>query len=106
MSPAALWTDAELAVVREHYPRGGAAAVQAAGVKRGRMAIQKRAWKLGVRGPTGKGYRADPASAYRPLMRPHYPHRTALRLHALAETPGLTEREYEARKAAILAEEA
>lgn len=43
------WTDSELAVLREHYPKGGSPAVQAILPRRTKEAITKRADRIGVR---------------------------------------------------------
>ena len=107
------WTLRELALLRAHYPTGGARAVQTAGVTRTIIAIRQQAsehaiactsdyrrYNASTLGPGNGGALPTPIG-----MLPTRPSRIANRLHALAETPGLTEREYEQRKASILAGE-
>jgi hypothetical protein len=48
------WTEPELALLAEHFPKGGVRAVQRAGVTRPAQAIQQKAWKLGIASP-GQG---------------------------------------------------
>ena len=43
------WTAAELAALREHYPRGGVAAVATLHARHSPRSISAQAWKLGVR---------------------------------------------------------
>lgn len=43
------WTEAELAILREHYPRGGLAAVPSLVERHGDRSVLNKAWALGVR---------------------------------------------------------
>lgn len=100
------WKLGEISLLRQHYPTGGAEAVQAAGVKRTCAAIQSRAAQLGIADLRAKSMLGDAENGARGstlLFLPGRPKRLADALAKLAETPGLTPTEYERRKAAILA---
>ena len=98
------WTLGEVAKLRQHYPTGGARAVQAAGVNRARTAITQKASDLNVTTYQRRSLLGDaePQAGSTLLRLPAYPKAVADALHALAETPGLTPTEYERRKAEIL----
>lgn len=100
------WTPEERELVKRHYLAGGAAAVQAAGVNRTRKAIKWRASVDGVfprnTSKTVFGPDHGTGNASTLSLFPARPKRITDALHALAETPGLTEREYLRRKAEIL----
>lgn len=107
------WTPHELTLLRTHYPLGGTRAVIAAGVNRTTTAIHDHARKHGIRShrppatPPTSDARAlvlahQLAPKPLPIVSPARPKRVTDALHALAETPNLTPREYEREKARIL----
>lgn len=114
MSRWPAWTPEEVALLREHYPTGGSRAVQEAGVGRALKPIRMKARALSVRyvgpNPAQVSVLSTPEELMGNLtpqpfaMTPSRPRRITDALHRLAETPGLTERQYTTRKAAILRE--
>jgi hypothetical protein len=104
---AAAWSEEELSLLREHYPRGGVAAVQGAGVDRSGNGIFNRARKLGLKAELAYGLLGSPGSGALPTplgMLPLYPQRVTDQLAQLAEIRGLTLSEYEFAKSRILRE--
>ena len=97
------WTLGEVAKLRQHYPTGGARAVQAAGVNRARTAITQKASDLNVTTYQRRSLLGDaePQAGSTLLRLPAYPKAVADALHALAESRP-TPAEYERRKAEIL----
>lgn len=98
------WTPHELDLLREHYPRGGYKAVQAAGVKRSRNSITARASEeelTNSTSPPSVRVMAHKLAPRQPILRPSRPARVTEALHRLAQS-NPTPAEYERRKAQIL----